>query len=234
MSYDIISNETKIRLIKDIKQVIKEDISKDGIYYIHDETDILTGYALIIGPPDTPYEYGNFLFKFKFPNDYPYSPPQVSYLTNDGKTRFHPNLYKNEKVCLSVLNTWRGEGWTSCQNIKSILLILQSILDNKPLCHEPGITEKHADLQKYNDIIKYRTIDIAIIRTLNKDIYPEITEMFWSEILQNFINNYDKILRSFPIDYPLELTTGVYSLSAKLNYNSKKDSLKKIYKKYKN
>jgi ubiquitin-conjugating enzyme E2 Z len=234
MSYDIISNETKIRLIKDIKQVIKEDISKDGIYYIHDETDILTGYALIIGPPDTPYEYGNFLFKFKFPNDYPYSPPQVSYLTNDGKTRFHPNLYKNEKVCLSVLNTWRGEGWTSCLNIKSILLILQSILDNKPLCHEPGITEKHADLQKYNDIIKYRTIDIAIIRTLNKDIYPEITEMFWSEILQNFINNYDKILRSFPIDYPLELSTGVYSLSAKLNYNGKKESLKKIYKKYKN
>ena len=234
MSYDIISNETKIRLIKDIKQVIKEDISKDGIYYIHDETDILTGYALIIGPPDTPYEYGNFLFKFKFPNDYPYSPPQVSYLTNDGKTRFHPNLYKNEKVCLSVLNTWRGEGWTSCQNIKSILLILQSILDNKPLCHEPGITEKHADLQKYNDIIKYRTIDIAIVRTLNKDIYPEITEMFWNKILENFINNYDKILKSFPIEYPLELSTGVYSLSAKLNYNSKKDSLKKIYKKYKN
>jgi hypothetical protein len=133
-----------------------------------------------------------------------------------------------------VLNTWRGEGWTSCQNIKSILLILQSILDNKPLCHEPGITEKHADLQKYNDIIKYRTIDIAIIRTINKDIYPEITEMFWSEILQNFINNYDKILRSFPIDYPVDLSTGVYNMSAKLNYNGKKESLKKIYKKYKN
>ena len=45
MSYHTISNETKIRLIKDIKQVIKGDISKDGIYYIHDETDILTGYA---------------------------------------------------------------------------------------------------------------------------------------------------------------------------------------------
>ena len=132
-----------------------------------------------------------------------------------------------------MLNTWRGEGWTSCLNIKSILLILQSILDNKPLCHEPGITEKHADLQKYNDIIKYRTIDIAIVRTLNKDIYSEITEMFWSEIVQNFINNYDKILRSFPIDSPSDLSTGIYSMSAKLNYNSKKESLKKFYKKYK-
>lgn len=233
MSYHTISNETKIRLIKDIKQVIKGDISKDGIYYIHDETDILTGYALIIGPPDTPYEYGNFLFKFKFPTDYPYSPPVVSYLTNDGKTRFHPNLYKNEKVCLSVLNTWRGESWTSCLNIKSILLILQSILDNKPLCHEPGITEKHLDLQKYNDIIKYRTVEVAIARTLNKDIYPEITEMFWPEICENFINNYEKIIRSLPTDYPNELHTTVYSMSAKLNYSIKKESLKKIFKKYK-
>lgn len=233
MSDHIISNETKKRLIKDIKQVIKGDISKDGIYYIHHDTDILTGYALVIGPPDTPYEYGNFLFKFKFPTDYPYSPPHVSYLTNDGKTRFHPNLYKNEKVCLSVLNTWRGESWTSCLNIKSILLILQSILDNKPLYHEPGITEKHVDLQKYNDIIKYRTIEVAIIRTLNKDIYSEVIEMFWSEILQNFINNYEKIIRSLPIDHPDEISTGLYNMYAKLNYNSKKDSLKKILKKYK-
>ena len=233
MSAHIISNETKNRLIKDIKQVIKGDISKDGIYYIHDDTDILTGYALVIRPHDTPYEYGNFLFKFKFPTDYPYSPPHVSYLTNDGKTRFHPNLYKNEKVCLSVLNTWRGESWTSCLNIKSILLILQSILDNKPLCHEPGITEKHVDLQKYNDIIKYRTIEFAIVRTLNKDIYSEVIEMFWSEILQNFINNYEKIIRSLPIDHPDEISTGLYNMYAKLNYNSKKESLKKILKKYK-
>ena len=69
MSNYIISNETKKRLIKDIKEVIKGDISKDGIYYIHDESDMLLGYALIIGPQGTPYEYGNFLFKFKFLND---------------------------------------------------------------------------------------------------------------------------------------------------------------------
>ena len=34
---------------------------------------------------------------------------KLTYLTNDGNTRFHPNLYRNGKVCLSVLNTWRGK-----------------------------------------------------------------------------------------------------------------------------
>jgi len=233
MSNDIISNETKKRLIKDIKEVINGDISKDGIYYIHDESDMLLGYALIIGPQDTPYEYGNFLFKFKFPHDYPYSPPQVSYLTNDSKTRFHPNLYKNEKVCLSVLNTWRGEGWTSCLTIKSILLILQSILDSKPLCHEPGITEKHKELQKYNNIVKYRTCQVAIYRVLNKQIYPNIVDLFWDKILENFINNYDKIISSFPVDYPKELSTSVYSMNAELNYNNLKTLFDKLVKKCK-
>ena len=48
----------------------------------------------------------------------------LNYLTNDGKTRFNPNLYRNGKVCISLLNTWKGEQWTSCQTIESILLSL--------------------------------------------------------------------------------------------------------------
>ena len=81
------------------------------------------------------------MFEFNFPTNYPMSPPKLNYLTNDGSTRFHPNLYRNGKVCLSVLNTWRGEGWTSCQTIRSVLLILVTLFHNKPLLNEPGITE---------------------------------------------------------------------------------------------
>ena len=65
------------RLISDIKDLKKNknNLSKEGIFYEHDETNIMKGYALIIGPKDTPYEYGNFLFIFDFPEDYPHSPP---------------------------------------------------------------------------------------------------------------------------------------------------------------
>ena len=61
MSNHNIGKDNLLRLVKDIKQVLKEDISKDGIYYKHDETNILLGYALIIGLENTPYAYGNFL-----------------------------------------------------------------------------------------------------------------------------------------------------------------------------
>jgi hypothetical protein len=56
----VITKDTINRLLRDVKQVIKNPLSENGIYYVHDDEDILKGYALIIGPSDTPY-FGGFL-----------------------------------------------------------------------------------------------------------------------------------------------------------------------------
>ena len=56
---------------------------------------MLRGYAVVFGPSDTLYRYGCYCFEFKFPTNYPFSPPKLTYMTNDGCTRFHPNLYRN-------------------------------------------------------------------------------------------------------------------------------------------
>ena len=136
-----ISKETISRLLTDVKQIIKNPLSENGIYYVHDDTDLLKGYALIIGPSDTPYFGGNYFFQFKFPNDYPHSPPLVTFCTNGNNIRFNPNLYKCGKVCVSLLNTWTGEQWSSCQTITTVLLTLCTLLCKKPLLNEPGVTE---------------------------------------------------------------------------------------------
>jgi len=229
MTNQIISTLTVKRLILDIKEIINGSLSKDRIYYKHDETNMLVGYALIIGSEDTPYEYGNFFFKFNFPHDYPHSPPVVTYFTNDGYTRFNPNLYKNGKECISLLNTWKGEQWTGCQTIKSILLVLSSLLHDKPLINEPGITEQHRDMESYNKIIKYKTVDVAINKMLNKENLPAEFEIFNDEIKENFINNYDKIKLSIENKENQILSTGVYGLSIKTQYNKLRLSLNKYY-----
>ena len=51
----VLSKNTIKRLLQDVKQIIKNPLNDNGIYYIHDDTDMLKGYALIIGPEDTPY-----------------------------------------------------------------------------------------------------------------------------------------------------------------------------------
>ena len=83
------------RIIKDVTQLIKDPLTNQGIYYKQDEENIYLGHALIIGPKNTLYQYGFYMFKFVFSDAYPVKPPVVSYLTNNHNIRFHPNLYRN-------------------------------------------------------------------------------------------------------------------------------------------
>jgi ubiquitin-protein ligase len=164
----VITRETIHRLAKDVKQMMKDPLDENGIYYKHDDTDMLKGLAMIVGQQDTPYYGGYYFFLFHFPPDYPFSPPKVSFLTNGDGVRFNPNLYINGKVCVSILNTWAGEQWSSCQTIRSILLAISTLLCKDPLLNEPGFTKKHRDFQNYTNIIEFKNIEIAVMKMITK------------------------------------------------------------------
>ena len=188
-----ISKETINRLLKDIKMIIKNPLIEQGIYYIHDDTDMMKGYAMIIGPSDTPYFGGFYFFKLKYPRDYPYAPPIIKYYTNSNAIRFNPNLYTCGKVCLSILNTWRGEQWTSCQTISTVLLTLCTILCKNPILNEPGITIRNPDFNNYNEIIEYCNLDIAVCDIIMRKpvIYIDFFNLFYPYIKIIFNKNYN-------------------------------------------
>jgi len=221
----IIKKDTISRLLKDVKDIIKNPLTDNGIYYSHDDEDILKGYALIIGPSDTPYYGGNFFFEFSFPADYPHSPPTILYKTNDQNIRFNPNLYTNEKVCISLLNTWRGDQWTSCQTISTILLTLCTLLCKNPLLNEPGVTKSHSDFEKYDKIIEYKNIEIAVLKIVQKKkyVYPDKFLFFYTFIKQNFLKNSDNLLKYLEEkakNEPMqELSTSLYQMNKiKIDY----------------
>ena len=222
---NFITKDSINRLLKDVKNIIQNPLTENGIYYIHDDSDLLKGYALIIGPEDTPYFGGYYFFELKFPFDYPHTPPKVTYCTNGGDIRFNPNLYKCGKVCVSLLNTWRGEQWTSCQTISTVLLTLCTLLCKDPLLNEPGITKFHSDMKKYTDIIEYSNINIAIcdIITKKEGVYHNFFENFELFIKENFLKNYDKLLlfsenknKEF-INKPV-IITGAYNMRVLTDY----------------
>lgn len=182
------------RIILDYKDIQKDSIP--NIYYKMNEDDIQYGYACIIGPEDTPYQYGYYLFEFFFTENYPFEPPKVKYYTNDGVTRFNPNFYRNGKVCLSILNTWEGEKWSSCQSLRSILLTLQMTMNENPLLNEPGITvHNHSSMIKwYNDMITFKNLEIGILNFLaNKNRIDERFRDFYDIMKEKYIENRDKI-----------------------------------------
>jgi ubiquitin-conjugating enzyme E2 Z len=222
-----ITKETIQRLLKDVKQIIKNPLTDQGIYYIHDDADMLKGYALIIGPSDTPYFGGNYFFEFTYPSDYPHSPPKVKYCTNGNNVRFNPNLYVCGKVCVSLLNTWRGDQWTSCQSISTILLTLCTLLCSNPLLNEPGVNKGHKDMEHYNEIIEYSNLNIAICDILyrKEGVYLPFFENFYPFVKENFEKNYDKILafaNKKNEDFKgqeVNFKTGFYSMNINVNYN---------------
>ena len=126
------------RLWKDIERAQEPLMKEQRIFYAVDGDTMTKGFALIEGPEKTPYEGCLLLFSVLFPYDYPFSPPKVLFLTSDGKTRFHPNLYVDGKVCLSILGTYSGPSWSGTQSLSTVLLSIQGLLDNNPLTHEPA------------------------------------------------------------------------------------------------
>jgi ubiquitin-conjugating enzyme E2 Z len=242
----IISQETAKRLVKDIRAITKDPPA--GIFYMHDDTNILAGKALIIGPPDTPYEGGYYFFRFAFPENYPHSPPKLTYCTNDGKTRMHPNLYKNGKVCLSLLNTWSGDAWTGCNTITSILLVIRSIMTKEPLTHEPGLDSRHKDFYKYEEIIRYKNIQLATINVFNQSYYKteftDLLEIAKSDFLKNLekkkeiLDQAENIWKKGFLENSSSKTesssnnnilyTSIYSMAIEIDYESLTDKLLEV------
>jgi ubiquitin-protein ligase len=214
-----ISKESVHRLMHDVRHIIKNPLVDNGIYYQHDDEDMLKGYALIVGPSETPYFGGFYFFEFFFPVDYPHTPPKVLFRTQGEGIRFNPNLYTCGKVCISLLNTWKGEQWTSCQSLTTILLTLCTLLNNDPLLNEPGVTRFHQDREKYNQIIAYKNIDIAILQVLEKP--DPAFECFYEICLERLIANKDALLawlkekESMPL---VKLQTQFYRMNVSMNY----------------
>ena len=194
-----LSRDTFKRLVKDVKTLLHEPLTSNGIYYQHNDDNILTGHAMIIGPSGTPYADGFYFFKFTFPTNYPYSPPIVTFLTNDGKTRFNPNFYRTGKVCLSLLNTWKGERWTACQSISSILLVLCSTLNEYPLTNEPGIRISDKQVLPYNDILTYRNTEYAVVQQLKllqrAEPPPDFMQPFTAVMQSHFAKTRENLIQ---------------------------------------
>jgi len=222
--------QSKKRLLKDIKDIYKSPLHDQGIYYTHDDKNMKRGYAVIFGPSDTLYQYGAYFFELKYPNNYPFAPPKLTYMTNDGKTRFNPNLYRNGKVCISILNTWKGEQWTSCQSIRSVLLTLITLLHNKPLLNEPGFTEDNKSFKPYNDIIKYKNYEIAIYKILAKKLNPPNFSIFYPIIKKHIITHKNEIENDLTIMKNNEIngTTihcPVYNMNLDIDYTTLYDNI---------
>ena len=108
---------TIVRLTKEIIKLKEEEI--EGVEIITtDNINLLK--AVMEGPPDTPYEEFKYNLELKFGDSYPMKPPSVKFIS----PIYHPNVYKDGKICVDILQN----EWTPAQNIRTVLLSIRSLL----------------------------------------------------------------------------------------------------------
>lgn len=197
------------RILSEIKKIeLHNNSNTDGIYIYSHEEDMNKFTALIIGPENSVYEGGFFLFTILLPADYPFQPPKFTFITPEYSDigRIHPNLYKDGKVCLSILNTWGDNEWSSGLKLLPICNTIQSILDDNPISHEPPYTDridnnykivaKYKSLQAVSDIYKCRDKFPSMISNKIQEIYSKNKDIYVKKGLE-FSNMINKNIKYF-------------------------------------
>jgi ubiquitin-conjugating enzyme E2 D/E len=97
--------------------------------------------AVVLGPPDSPYEGGIFKLRIEFPSGeegYPLKPPKVRFVTKV----YHCNVSDEGGICLDVLK----KAWTPALTVPKILLSICSLL-SEPNPDDPLVAEIAAQFQ---------------------------------------------------------------------------------------
>ncbi len=102
------------------------------------DDDLFHWSGHIVGPDKSPYERGVFILDIVFPNDYPFKPPKMRFVTKI----YHPNIaLSSGSICLDILK----EQWSPALTLSRVLLSLMSLLTdpnpNDPL--EPNIASEY-------------------------------------------------------------------------------------------
>jgi len=118
------------RLQTELKEITNNPPTNCSAGMIND--NIMQWQAMIIGPEGSPYHNGIFNLKIDFPENYPFKPPKVMFITKI----YHCNINSNGGICLDILKNQ----WSPVLTVSKILLSICSLMDD-PNPNDPLVSE---------------------------------------------------------------------------------------------
>jgi ubiquitin-conjugating enzyme E2 D/E len=109
-----------------------QELDSYGIKIKTDESNIHKWLVTMSGPVNSPYETGLFQLSVNFPENYPFSPPLVNFITRI----YHCNVNNSGGICLDILK----DQWSPALTINKVLLSIISLL-NDPNPDDPLVPE---------------------------------------------------------------------------------------------
>lgn len=108
---------------------------------------------------DSIYHGGYFKAQMRFPDDFPFSPPQFRFTP----AIYHPNVYRDGRLCISILHQsgdpmadeMDSETWSPVQTVESVLISIVSLLED-PNISSPANVDAAVDYRKNPEQYKQR------------------------------------------------------------------------------
>ena len=148
-------------------------MEEDGISVGLIDNDIFRWNVVFPGPEKTLYEGGFFKATLTFPEDFPQNPPEMKFITE----MWHPNIYKDGRVCISILHKSgvdifneqekAEERWRPVLGVEQILVSVISLL-NEPNCDSPANID--AGVMFRNNPEEYRKKVIYLVNKSLEDL----------------------------------------------------------------
>ncbi|CAK5061676.1 unnamed protein product [Meloidogyne enterolobii] len=143
-----------VRVQKEFKEIILcKELQDMGITVEPVNENMSEIIGRIRGPPDSPYSDGTFVLDIRLPNDYPFQPPKVKFITRI----WHPNISSQTgAICLDILK----DQWAASLTLRTVLLSVQNLLASpEPKDPQDAIVAKQymSDIELYNKTARYWT-----------------------------------------------------------------------------
>jgi ubiquitin-protein ligase len=121
-----------LRINKEYARLKKKPM--DFVKFEMDESNIYYWKFTVSGLNSIYYKGGIYEGIINFPKEYPLKPPVIKFTSK----LFHPNVYIDGKVCISILHEGTddtgyendADRWSIVQNIQTIFLSIISLLDD--------------------------------------------------------------------------------------------------------
>jgi ubiquitin-conjugating enzyme E2 G1 len=138
------------------------EYNKDPIdgFFCEPSDDVLKWKFTLLGPHNTPFEGEVLKGTITFPTNFPNVPPVIQFTSQI----YHPNIYIDGKVCMSILHDTREENfydrpeekWLPVHTIQSLVLSMLLIIQ-EPNLESPANLEA-AKLMRDDKIQYYRKL----------------------------------------------------------------------------
>lgn len=163
------TKQAQKRLTKEYKMMVENP--PPFIIARPNEENILEWHYVISGPPDTPYDGGQYHGTLTFPSDYPYKPPAIRMITPNGRFK------ENTRLCLSM-SDYHPDTWNPGWSVATILNGLLSFMTG-----DESTTGSITTTQQEKKILAKKSMYYNTFNSTRfKLVFPEIVEKNITEL----------------------------------------------------